>query len=67
MTRYQIRKAIQSVGSREKLNHMVLQVAKMWDAIFLEGLEDHLKANPLYPFLMRGFEGILPKPEKANS
>lgn len=45
MTRYQINKAIKVVGSREKLNHMVLQVAEMWDAIFLEGLADHLKAG----------------------
>lgn len=40
-----INKAIEVVGTEEKLNKMVLQVAKMWKAIFLRGLISHLKAG----------------------
>ena len=45
MNQKDINKAIKVVGSEEKLNKMVLQVAEMWEAIFLEGLADHLKAG----------------------
>lgn len=61
MTRYQINKAIRVVGSREKLNHMVMQVAEMWDAIFLEGLADHLKAGKsLEKFFITNDPKLLP-------
>jgi hypothetical protein len=45
MNQEDINKAIKVVGSEEKLNKMVLQVAKMWKAIFLRGLISHLKAG----------------------
>ena len=45
MNQKDINKAIKVVGSEEKLNKMVLQVAKMWKAIFLKGLVSHLKAG----------------------
>ena len=45
MNQKDINKAIQVVSSEEKLNKMVLQVAKMWKAIFLRGLISHLKAG----------------------
>jgi hypothetical protein len=45
MNQKDINEAIQVVGSEEKLNKMVLQVAKMWKAIFLRGLISHLKAG----------------------
>lgn len=45
MNQTDINEAIQVVGSEEKLNKMVLQVARMWKAIFLRGLISHLKAG----------------------
>lgn len=45
MNQEDINEAIEVVGSEEKLNKMVLQVAKMWKAIFLRGLISHLKAG----------------------
>jgi hypothetical protein len=45
MNQKDINQAIQVVGSEEKLNKMVLQVARMWKAIFLRGLISHLKAG----------------------
>ena len=43
---------------------VVISIIALLIAILLPAL---VWANPLFPFLMRGDGGILPKPEKANS